>query len=220
MTISTPTASQETSRQEPSPRTAPRISNAIAAVARSISGNAGERTGRPSSGMRLGLIEARAAQTRGFGRGVYLLHQVIDRDLDRPQERTRIDAHPQHEHEQRGEHRFFTRAQIQDISQIGTRYRAENDSPVEIEHVGRPKEQRGGCESALEGADLESAEQNKELADKPARPGESDRRQSEHHEDEGIGGHAFDKAAKTRDLVRMQPVVEDADTQKQRSRDQ
>ena len=51
--LRTPIASQETRRQDPSPRIAPRISNAIAAAARSISGSAGERTGRPSSGTRL-----------------------------------------------------------------------------------------------------------------------------------------------------------------------
>src|SRR5438128_10206507 len=169
MTINTPIASQETSRQEPSPRTAPRISSAIAAAARSISGNAGERTGKPSSGMELRLVEASAAQTRSLSGGVHLLDEMIDRDLDRPQERVRIDAHPQYEHQQRREHGLLARAQIKHVAQIGTRYCAENDPSVQVEHIGRPEEQRRCRESALECADLEGAEQDQELADKAAR---------------------------------------------------
>src|SRR5882724_8554059 len=64
-------------------------------------------------------------------------------------------------------------------AQIGARQRAENDPPIEIEHVGRAEEQRRGREKALERADLERAEEDQELADKPACPGQADRGQSE-----------------------------------------
>src|SRR5579872_3793440 len=49
--ISTRTESQETSLVEPSPRKTPRISSAIAAQARTISGSAGERSGGATRGI-------------------------------------------------------------------------------------------------------------------------------------------------------------------------
>jgi len=60
------------------------VCKAIAAAASSISGRAGERTGRSSSSIGLGLIEAGAAHTRGLGGGIDLLYEVIDGHLDRP----------------------------------------------------------------------------------------------------------------------------------------
>ena len=76
-------ASQETSRVERSPRSTPRISSTIAAAARIISGNAGEKSGIGKGGI---LGQARAAQPGGVSGGVDLLDQVIDRSLDRRQE--------------------------------------------------------------------------------------------------------------------------------------
>ena len=83
--ISAATASQETSRVEPSPRQAPRISSAIAATASSISGRAGDKSENARCGM-TGLGQARAAQACRVGSGGRLCDDMVDRSLDRAQE--------------------------------------------------------------------------------------------------------------------------------------
>ena len=54
---------------------------------------------------------------------------------------------------------------------------------------------------------------------KPLVPGQADRGQHEHHEHDGIDRHAVDEAAIARDLARVHAVVDDADAQEQRARD-
>ena len=41
-----------------------------------------------------------------------------------------------------------------------------------------------------------------------------------HHEDEGVGRHAVDEPAIAVDVARVQPVIDDADDEEQRGRDE
>ena len=69
------------------------------------------------------------------------------------------------------------------------------------------------------GVGLEGAEQGQELADEARGARQADVGQREHHEDDGIQRHAVDEPAVGGDLARVHAVVDHADAQEQRGRD-
>ena len=133
---------------------------------------------------------------------------MIDRGADRQQERIRIETHPQHQDDERREHRLLARAKVDDVAQILAGDRAEDHPAIEVEHVHRAEEQRGRGEEAFQCADPEGAEQDQELADKAAGAGQPDRSQHEAHEDKRVFRHAIDQPAISVDIAGVQPVVD------------
>ena len=72
---------------------------------------------------------------------------------------------------------------------------------------------------ATQDVDLEGADQRQELADEAGGAGQADIGQREHHEGGRVERHAVDQAAIGRDLARMHAVVDHADAEEQRARD-
>src|SRR5580704_18580699 len=151
-------ASQETVRVDFSPLIAPKISSAIAPAARMISDSAGAMSGTGSTGIRPGLRQAGAAHARRLVGGRHLLDQVVDRFLDRAQERERVNSHPDYQDEQGNKQRLLAYAEIEHPAQVGAGERAVNYPPIHVEHVHRAEEQCRCRDSAFERVDPEGAE--------------------------------------------------------------
>src|SRR6266568_6889702 len=105
-------------------------------------------------------------------RGGGALDEGVDRGADWGEERARVDAHPQHQQEERREYSLLARAQIEDAAQILAGDRAEYDPAIEVEHVHRAEKQRGRGEEAFERRNPECTQEDQELTDKPAGPGQ------------------------------------------------
>ena len=93
--------------------------------------------------------------------------------------------------------------EVKDPAEVGARDRAKNHPAIEIEHIGRTKEQCGRRKDAFERVDLERAEQDQELTDKPACARQPNGRQGEDHKDERVRGHSIDEPAEAGNLVRV-----------------
>src|SRR5262245_28700836 len=109
-------ASQETWRVALSPWNTPRISSTMAETARKISGVAAARL----SSAKLILLSRLGdmGRLRMHQRGLVRLDQVIDRRPEDAAEGARIDAHPEHDQDQRHEEADLSRAQVQHGLQI------------------------------------------------------------------------------------------------------
>ena len=133
-----------------------------------------------------------------------------------------IDAHPQHRGGDRREHAHIRARR----GRASPRHRrcvciAEHDAAVEVEHVGRAQDDAGRADAARPSST-------------PGRcpPAPGIRRRSrwcpagrstghrEQHEEQRVARHVDREAAVAVDLARVQPVVDHADAQEQRARDE
>src|SRR5579862_5303844 len=102
------TASHEAARAARSPAKAPNSSSAMAQPPRNISGKAGRKSGAEIMGP--SPLGQRAVLALG---DLDALDQIGERGLHRPQERGRINPHPQHHRDHRREDQHFARGEIE-----------------------------------------------------------------------------------------------------------
>src|SRR5918998_3001127 len=88
--------------------------------------------------MALGL---QAGQPRGAAQGGLVpRHQRRHAGLEEGEEGLRVDPHPERQQDQRREDRVLARREVQQRAQVVPHYPAEDDAPVEPEHIGRAED--------------------------------------------------------------------------------
>src|SRR5690242_19980422 len=171
------TESQDTKVTPRSPRNTPSINSAKAASPKNISGSAGRKLGTTAAGILCscpGLARGEMRRWREARGGRDALHHTLERGLHRPQERIRIDAHPQHDHDHRHEHHDLAPMQVDHLADVLAGDPLEDDAAVKPEHVGGAQDDAGGREEHHPGAgpaglaSLEGTHQRQELADEAA----------------------------------------------------
>ena len=197
---------------------------ASAAPARRPRRSARDRRGRgwrrgPASFNR-DLVNSPPPSCAALSEAVTLLTQRLDRGRRRIEDRRRIDAEEDDQHDQRIEDRLLARREVEQALQAFLGQRAEDHPAVEPERVGGRQDHAGGGEERHPGVDPEDAEQRQELADEAGGAGQADIGHGEDHEDDGIFRHVVDQPAIGGDLARVHAVVDDADAQEQRARDE
>ncbi len=146
--------------------------------------------------------------------------ELLHRDCRRIEQGRGIEAEQQHENNERDEDADLAPVHVRDGLEFGVLHHAEDHAAVEIERVGGRQDHAGRGEEGDPGIGAEGAEQRQELADETAGARQADVGHGEQHEDHGIDRHALDEAVVEGDLARVHAVVDDADTQEERARDE
>ena len=126
----------------------------------------------------------------------------------------RVDAHPEHQGDQRREHHPLPRAEVEDASQVGVDDAAEDDPAIQVQHVGRAQDHPHAAQQGEPEIHLQGTDDDQELADEAGGARQADGGHHEQHEHQGVGGHAVGEAAVTGDLAGVDAVVDDTNNQK------
>src|SRR5690606_16302015 len=202
-----------------SPEKTPIIRSASAPAARISSGAARIRLWERSAVIVLALLDRHS----GLG-GLDGKRDVVDEGVDRCrrhlEDRHRIDAEQDDEEHQRVDDGLLARREVEQALQAFLGQRPEDDAAIEPQRVGRRQDDAGGGEECDPGVDPEHAKQGQELADEAGSARQADIGHGEDQERDRIFRHVVDEAAIGVDLAGVHAVVDDADAQEQRARDE
>ncbi|EAU45583.1 hypothetical protein R2601_21857 [Salipiger bermudensis HTCC2601] len=149
-----------------------------------------------------------------------MAHERLDRGPDDVQRRRRVDPEPERHDHQRREDPLLARGHVLDGAQALLDQVSQHHAAVEPERVGRREDHPRGGHGGDPGVDLEDAHQRQEFADEARGARQADIGHGEEHEDQRVGRHPVHQAAIGVDLAGVHPVVDDANAEEQRARDE